>query len=469
MLEKQDKITVSQLKAYLYSLEEEIERIKEEEVNKYKDRCRAYRKRVREREIQKIERNIYREFETKIKTKNDILALLDDCSNIPDDIEKIEITKYMLYRVNVRKAENIAAKAGKRLGRMYNETVDAIDKKVYDFPELDDIEEIDFSEFRPNGENLQRAKEEYKEEYTDEERNELIKKELEIIERIKIFNTTPIPHEILKNSDKDIQSKMQKFNNIRQKRLRIIDSMEADYRRLLVPREINCMIDDAIDNLDTVKDILTNSEYKGIRNSLIKRRKKIYRNTNDIRNVIASKEKKTGIANYNIQEARYGRMEKLRQIISNATRVIKENALPGAEEQLEKLKSSYEKEKQYAAVIEKLEENKGVPVNTEVKAFEEQIMSLQKKINHSNKITREKQEEITKAKKELLILWKMEMETTLSNKKETDTFELPAPEARPETVEEIQEEFENTKDKAKSTRKFFFKLKKSSGGKHACI
>ena len=111
----------------------------------------------------------------------------------------------------------------------------------------------------------------------------------------------PIPHEILKNSDRDIQSKMPKFNNVRQKRLKIIDSMEADYCRLLVPREINCMIDDAIENLDTVKEILTASEYKGIRNSLIKRRKKIYRNTNDIRNVIGAKEKKTGVLNKPMQ------------------------------------------------------------------------------------------------------------------------------------------------------------------------
>jgi len=470
MLEKQDKITVTQLKAYLYSLEEEINTIKEEEINKYKNRCKAYKKRIREREIQKIGKSIDREFETKIKTKDDILILLDECSEIPSDIEKIEITKYMLYRINVKRAEVIASKAIKRLGRIYNEIVDSIDKKVYVFPDLDDVEEINFGEFKPSGENLKQAKEKYKEEYTEEERNELIKKELAVIERIKVFNTTPIPHEILKNSDKDIQSKMQKFNNIRQKRLRIIDSMEADYRRLLVPREINCMIDDAIENLDTVKDILTNSEYKGIRNSLIKRRKKVYRNTNDIRNVILAKEKKTGVANYNIQEARYGRMETLRNIISNASKVIKENAIPGAEEQLEKLKIAYEKEKQYAAVIEKLEENKGTPVNTEVKAFEEQIKHLQKKINSSNKITKEKQAEIDKAKKELLILWKMEMETTISNKREAEPLELEAPkEVQEEKVEKIQEEFEDTKETKVSSRKFFLKLNKASGGKHACV
>ncbi|MCI9366069.1 MAG: hypothetical protein HFJ54_05925 [Clostridia bacterium] len=466
MLEKQNKITVSELKAYLYSLEDKIKNIKQDEINKYKDKCKTYRKRVREREIQKIEKSIDKEYGTKLKTKDDILVLLDECAELPKDIEKIEVTQYMLYRINVRRAEAIAAKAIKRLGRIYNNIIDSIDKKVYDFPELDDIEEIDFSEFKTKEELLKKAKEEYKEEYTDEERNELIRKELEIIEKVKVFNSMPIPHEILKNSDRDIQSKMPKFNNVRQKRLKIIDSMEADYCRLLVPREINCMIDDAIENLDTVKEILTASEYKGIRNSLIKRRKKIYRNTNDIRNVIGAKEKKTGVLNYNIQEARYKRMETLRNIISNATSIIQANAIPGAEEQLEKLRISYEREKQYAAVIEKLEERSGTPANTEVKAYEEQITNLEKKINTSRRITKEKQEEITKAKKELLILWKMEMETTLSTKKEAEILELPEAEVKKqETVEEIKEEFENVKEPKKNTRKFFFKFKKTSGRK----
>ncbi len=466
MLEKQNKITVSELKAYLYSLEDKIKNIKQDEINKYKDKCKTYRKRVREREIQKIEKSIDKEYGTKLKTKDDILVLLDECAELPKDIEKIEVTQYMLYRINVRRAEAIAAKAIKRLGRIYNNIIDSIDKKVYDFPELDDIEEIDFSEFKTKEELLKKAKEEYKEEYTDEERNELIRKELEIIEKVKVFNSMPIPHEILKNSDRDIQSKMPKFNNVRQKRLKIIDSMKADYCRLLVPREINCMIDDAIENLDTVKEILTASEYKGIRNSLIKRRKKIYRNTNDIRNVIGAKEKKTGVLNYNIQEARYKRMETLRNIISNATSIIQANAIPGAEEQLEKLRISYEREKQYAAVIEKLEERSGTPANTEVKAYEEQITNLEKKINTSRRITKEKQEEITKAKKELLILWKMEMETTLSTKKEAEILELPEAEVKKqEIVEEIKEEFENVKEPKKNTRKFFFKFKKTSGRK----
>ena len=456
MSEKQNKITITELKAYLYSLEDEKIKKKEEEIKKYKEDCIQNNRRVREKELLKIERAINKEYETKINTKNDILELIDECIDLPIDMQRLEVTKYMLYRANVRRAEIIVSKAIKRLGKLYNDTVGIIDKKVYEFHEFDDVEEINFSELRPTEDILKNAKEKFKEEYTEEEKKKLIERELEIIERVKVFNTTPIPHEILRNSDRDIQSKMQKFNNIRQKRLRVIESMKTDYQRLILPREINAMIDDAITNVEEVKEILTKSEYNGIKNNLIKKRKKVYKNTNDARNIIKAKEKKTGILSYNMQEARYNRMENLRNIISTATNIINENIIPGAEDKLEKLRISYAREKQFAAVIEKLDDNPGE--NSEVRVYEEQIKNLEERMKNSNKIIKEKKEEIAKAKRELVILWKMEMESTIYNKRET--LELPSPSQNTENVEEI------TNNK-KTSKKFLFKVKKMQGGKHA--
>ena len=286
----------------------------------------------------------------------------------------------------------------------------------------------------------------------------LIQNELDVIEKAKIFNTTPIPHEILKNSDRDIQSKMQKFNSVRQKRIRILSTMEADYLKLREPREINTMIDDAILNIESISEILTKAEYNKIKNSLIRKRKKIYRATSELRSIIKSKEKKTGVVNYNIQEARYNRMETLRGIITEANSIIKANTLVGAEEQLKKLKTSYEREKQFAVVIEKLQEDKGEKVeqNEGLRAYEEQISSLEYKINNSNKIIKEQEEKINKAKKELLILWKMEIDTTISKKKET--LEIP------ENIEESRAKVKNNE-----TKGFLSKIIKTQSGKHACV
>ena len=236
--------------------------------------------------------------------------------------------------------------------------------------------------------------------------------------------------------------------------------MEADYIKLQTPREINTMIDDAILNIEEINEILTKSEYNKVKNSLIRKRKKIYKSTSELRSIIKSKEKKTGIINYNIQEARYGRMETLRNIITEANNIIKANVIPGAEEQLEKLKSSYEREKQFAIVIEKLQEDKGeiADQNVELKAFEEQISSLEYRINNSRKITKEQEEKIAKAKKELLILWKMEIDTTISKRKET--LEIP------ESTEDNKIEKDSIQ---KSTKSIFSKMKKAQSGKHACV
>ena len=457
MLENQSKITIKELKTYLYSLEDEKTEEKENRINSYKAKCEENKKKTKEKEIQKIEKQIDKEYESKIEAKEEILELLEECDKIPNKMEKLEIAKYMVNRVYAKSAEAALLKATKRIGKRYNAIVDVIEEDLDEFPKLDNVEEIDFSVFKSDGKELRKAKEEYKEEYTDEEKMALIQKELDVIAKAKIFNTTPIPHEILKNSDKDIQSKMQKFNSVRQKRIRILSTMEADYLKLKEPREINKMIDDAVLNIETINEILTKSEYNKIKNSLIRKRKKIYRSTSELRSIIKSKEKKTGVVNYNIQEARYNRMETLRQIIAEANNVIKANTLVGAEEQLNKLKSSYEREKQFALVIEKLQEDKGEKVeqNEGLRAFEEQISSLEGKINNSNKIIKEQEEKINKAKKELVILWKMEIDTTISKRKET--LEIP------ENIEESREKVSGAK------KNLFAKLKSIQAGKHACV
>lgn len=467
MLEKQNKITIEELKTYLYSLEDEKKQAKDNKINIYKVNCEENHKKMKQKEIQKIKREIAKEYKERFESRDRILALIEECSSIPEMVEKLNVSKYMVYRVNVRGAQNVLEKAEKKIGRRYNDIVTNIEDELDVFPKLDNIEEIDFSVYKPNTKSLEEAKEKYKEEYTEEERRELIQNELNIIEQAKIFNTTPIPHEILKNSDRDIQSKMQKFNNIRQKRLKILSTMEEEYVKLEEPREINSMIDDAILNIEETKEIFTKSEYSKVKSSLIKKRKKVYRSTKELRNTISYKEKKSGIIDYNIQEARYGRMETLRNIITGANAVIKANIIPGAEEQLKKLKVSYEREKQYAAVIEKLEEEagNGVTQNAEVKAYEEQIETLEYKINNSRKIIKEQEEKIEKAKKELIILWKMEIDTTISRKKES--LELPQSTQNSQIEENLA--YENRSSKVKTKKNFFMKLKKAQGGKHACV
>ncbi len=459
MLENKNKITIEELKTYLFSLGEEQKKIKGEKIQEYLSKCGENKKKVKEREIQKIEKQVYKEYADIIESKDDILKLLEECATIPNKMESLEVARYMIYRVNVKSAENLLNKVTKRIGNRYNALVEAIEEEIKEFPKLNSVEEIDFSIYKPSSEKLKEAQKQYKEKYTDEERKELVQKELDIIAKAKIFNTTPIPHEILKNSDKDIQTKMPKFNNVRQKRIKIMSTMEADYLKLQEPREINKMIDDAILNIETINEILTSSEYKKIKNSLIRKRKRIYRSTNELRSTIKLKEKRSGIINYNIQEARYNRMDTLRNIITEANNIIKANTIPGAEEQLEKLKAAYEREKQFAAVIENLqkEEGKKVEQNVEVKALKGQIANLRIRVNKSKKIIEEQEEKIEKAKKELFILWKMEIDTTISKKKE---------------VLEIPDNFTDDKEeeqKPNIAKNFLAKLKKVQNGKHACV
>ncbi len=387
------------------------------------------------------------------ETKEELNSLIIECEKIPKEIEKLKISKYMAYRAYLNKAEKIIGKAIKRLSNRYNSIVDEIFDEAKELDKFEDIEEIDFSEYKVNQEELEKIKNEFKEEFTEEEKKALIQKELYIIEKAKVFNTMPIPHEILKNPDREIQSKMKKFNNARQRRLRIISTMEQDYIKLIEPREEIKMIEDAASNIETVKDILTKSEYKALEGSLTKRKKKIYRSTKEIRDIIKSKEKKTGIINYNIQEARYERMDKLGNVISNASKIIEQNKVTELEKQLEKSKASYEREKQYASVIEKLhEENPDVDMNIEVKTLEKQVNNLEETINISKQVIKEQEDIINNAKNELIILWKIEINTTIFKQ---------------EKVVELAESNEKNKEKSKHIKNkkssIFEKLKKLQG------
>lgn len=354
MLERMKKITASELITYLNSLEKEKEREKGKRVHEYKFECNIKQTKIKKREIAKIEKEVDKEYSAKLNTRDEILDLLEECSTIPTEIEKLKITEYMLYRVDIRKAEKVIHKVTKQLQKSCQEILDLVERKIEAFPIFDNIEVIDYSEYDTKGPTLAKIKQEYALEYTEEERRGLIAEDLKMIEQVKEFNSVPIPHEILRNSDKEIQSKMQKFNSIRQKRIRILNTMEEDYEKLLIPREIFCMIDEAMKDIEKCQDILTKTEYHVVKKLLERKKRKIDRSTRDIRSIIDTKEKKTGMINFNIQQARYLRMENLRDTIIKGTRLIKENPLDELEVQLEKLKISYQREKQFASVIQNL-------------------------------------------------------------------------------------------------------------------
>ena len=387
--------------------------------------------------------------------KKELLLQIDECERIPQKIEKLKVAKYMAYRAYTNKAEKILAKAIKRLSNRYNKVVDKIFDSVKEIEQFENIEEIDFSKYKPNSEELIKIKEKFKEEFTEEERKALIQKELYIIEKEKSFNTMPIPHEILKNSDREIQTKMKKFNDSRQKRLRIMSTMEQDYEKLIEPREDYKMVEDAIIYVETIKYILRNSEYKALENSFAKRKKKIYKSSKEIRDIIKYKEKKTGIINYNIQEARCERMNKLGSTINDASKIIEQNRTTEAEKQLEKLKASYEKEKQYASIIEKLhEESSDINSGAEVEELKNKIYGLEERINVSKKVIEEQKDIINNAKKELLILWKIEINSTIS--KQEKILELAE-----DTEENVKKE--GPKHIEKKRENIFKKLKKLQG------
>ena len=94
--------------------------------------------------------------------------------------------------------------------------------------------------------------------------------------------------------------------------------------------------------------------------------------------------------------------------------------------------------------------------NAEVKAYEQQIKSLESKLLNSKRIVSEEQEKIKNAKKELLVLWKMEINAAVSKKKE-NTLRL-------QTVNLTKE----SREEQKRISNGFSKLKKASRWK-ACM
>lgn len=450
-----DRITVTELETYLHSLEHEKEQEIEKSIKNYRLECNIQMKKPKKREMQKIQNELEKEYKELFVIRDEILDLLDEIKYIPSDIENLKIAEYMLYRVDIRKAEKIVQKVKKELEKRYDEIQVEVGSKIQEFPALENVKEIGYIQSDLGEAKLQFTKDQYKLEFTEEERKLLIKKELDMIEQAKSFNSVPIPHEILKNLDKDIQSKMQKFNTVREKRIRILNTMEIDYEKLSVPREIENAIEDANKIIKDSKYILSKSEYRSVKNALNRRKKRIFRSTKDLRSIIETKENKAGITNFNIQSSRYLRMQNLRDTIANAAKLINENPLDELEEQLEKLKISYEREKQFASVIENLSDGRGGN-NAEVKAYEQQINSLQSKLLNSKRIVAEEQEKIKNAKKELLVLWRMEINAAVSKKKE-NTLRLQG-------VSLTKDSGEEQKGIASPLKK----LKKVIGGKHAC-
>ncbi len=374
--------------------------------------------------------------------------MVEEIKTIPEDIEKLKITEYMLYRVDIIRAERIIKKAIKSLGNIYKEIQEEIEDLIEEFEELDDVKAIDYSEYSIKGNRLAEAKEKYKLEYTEEERMAFIQEQLDIVDKATHFNTLPIPHEILKNFDRNIQSKLPKFSNARQKRIKILSTMKEDYKKLLDPKEILSIIDDALENLNSVQNILTNREYKSVNRKLNIRKKIVLRSTNDINEILKTKEKKTGIINFKMQEARYQRMETLRNIILDATTLINANQTYNLEMRLEKLKSSYEREKQFASVIKNLESEENEEQLEKLTSLKNQVDDIEDKVNISKSIITEQEEKIKKAKEELIILWKIEIDSVLSKQKE-ENLELPAPKIHEEFVKETDEIKENTNDNFK--------------------
>lgn len=449
---------IADLKAYLNSIEEEIANEKEFRINEYEERCKEDEREIIKKNVQKIEKGIDKKYRGRKQTKDEILSLINELESIPEKIEKLQISGYMIYRVDIRRAENIIQKSINSYKKLYSELIDEIQETIEDSPDFSDIENIDFSEYKITIKALDKVKQQYKEEYTEEERKALVKDELDIIEKVKIFNTTPIPHEILKSADKELQSKMQKFNNARQKRLNIVESMKEDYLKLAEPREIEEMIEDALKSVEKLTEILSESDYNKVRNSLLRRKRKIYRGTSEIRSIIKSKEKKTGIIFYNLQEARYKRMMALTDIINEANGIIKLNDISEISEKLEKLKASHKKEKQFANVIDKINEDSGTMSNEnpELKSLEEQITNIERRIENSKKIIEEQKDKIHKIKRELLILWKIEINNTISNKKE-----------KVELLENA--EIKKNRKSGNNIFSLIFGLKKMQGGKHARV
>lgn len=98
-------------------------------------------------------------------------------------------------------------------------------------------------------------------------------------------------------------------------------------------------------------------------------------------------------------------------------------------------------------------------IGTEVKAYEEQIRNLEIKLVNSKKIVSEQQEKIQNAKKELLVLWKMEINAAVSKKQENLGLPMPLLGSRQDKIAKSQNAFKKLKKVSKRKTCMYLKTK----------
>ena len=98
--EKNKTITASELKAYLDSLEQEKEQEKINRIQEYTKANKEIKEKAKEKEILKIEKALDKEYNTKELAQKEILKLLENLKQIPEDLARLKIMEYMIYRVD---------------------------------------------------------------------------------------------------------------------------------------------------------------------------------------------------------------------------------------------------------------------------------------------------------------------------------------------------------------------------------
>ena len=157
--QQKNAISVSNLKAYLNSLEDEEKEQKLRRISAYKAECADKEIKPKKKKIEKIEKEVEEEYDVMFDAKDEILELIDECKDIPKDLDKLKVTEYMLYRVDIRKAERIIQKIIKQLERRYKEIQEEIEDAICEFPALDEIDMISYKEFEVKGDSLAKSKE----------------------------------------------------------------------------------------------------------------------------------------------------------------------------------------------------------------------------------------------------------------------------------------------------------------------
>ena len=133
--EKQNTMTVSELKAYLYSLEKEKEEEKQKRTKEYLEANEEKEKKQKQNKaIAKIEKDIEKEYSRVMETKEEICEILEEMQEIPKDIEKLMIAEYMIYRVDYRKAEKYVNKIAKQLEKSYISMKRTINQEIEELP-----------------------------------------------------------------------------------------------------------------------------------------------------------------------------------------------------------------------------------------------------------------------------------------------------------------------------------------------